>query len=70
MPMEENDIRYKTADEIEDIFHSAGRIARTAVLSDDITTKTALKLAIKAMVDQAVKRLDESVGASAADEED
>lgn len=64
------DPKVKTAEEIEDTLHDAGRIARTAVMSDDISVKKALKDAIKALVDTALARLDESIGTSAADDED
>ena len=64
------DPREKTAEEIEGLMHDAARLCRTAVMSDDDTTKNTLKLAIRALADQAIKRLDESVGASEADQAD
>ena len=64
------DPKIKTANEIEDMLHDAGRIARTAVMSDDTAVKKSLKDAVKALSDTALTRLDESIGASIADEED
>ena len=64
------DPRFKTAEEIEDMMHDAGRIARTAVMSDDAAVKKSLKEAVKALCDTALKRLDESIGASIADDDE
>ena len=64
------DPKIKTAEEIEDTLHDAGRISRTAVMSDDITVKKSLRAAVKTLVDTAVAKLDESIGASIADDED
>ena len=64
------DPREKTANEIEDMFHNAGRVARSAVMTDDTATKNTLKLAIRALADEAIRRLDESIGTSEADAAD
>lgn len=64
------DPKIKTANEIEDTLHDAGRIARTAVSSDDVTVKKSLRDAVKVLVDTALTKLDESIGASIADDED
>ena len=66
----EVDPKIKTAEEIEDTLHDAGRISRTAVMSDDITVKKSLRAAVKTLVDTAVAKLDESIGASVVDEEE
>ncbi len=66
----EVDPKIKMAEEIEDTLHDAGRISRTAVMSDDITVKKSLRAAVKTLVDTAVAKLDESIGASIADDED
>jgi hypothetical protein len=64
------DPKAKMAEEIEDTLHDAGRISRTAVMSDDISVKKSLRAAVKTLVDTAVAKLDESIGASIADDED
>ena len=64
------DPRFKTANEIEDMMHDAGRIARTAIMTDDAAVKKSLKGAVQALCDTALKRMDESIGASIADDED
>lgn len=60
----------KLAEEIEDTLHDAGRITRTAVMSDDVAVKKSLRDAVKVLVDTAMAKLDESIGASVADDED
>lgn len=64
------DQRLKTANEIEDMMHDAGRIARTAIMSDDAAVKKSLKGAVQALCDTALKRMDESIGASIADDDE
>lgn len=64
------DPKEKTAEEIGDTLHDAARIVRTAVLSDDIAVKKSLREAVKTLVDTAIAKLDESIGASVADDED
>ena len=64
------DPKIKTANEIEDTLHDAGRIARTAVASDDPAVKKSLRDAVKVLVDTAISKLDESVGASEADDDE
>ena len=64
------DPKIKTANEIEDTLHDAGRIARTAVASDDVAVKKSLRDAVKVLVDTALTKLDESIGASISDDED
>ena len=67
---EKLDPRLKTANEIEDTLHDAGRISRTAVMSDDVAVKKSLKDAVKVLVGTALAKLDESIGTSIADDED
>lgn len=67
---EEMDPKVKMANEIEDTLHDAGRITRTAVMSDDVSVKKSLRDAVKVLVDTAMAKLDESIGASVADDED
>ena len=64
------DPKVKMAEEIEDTLHGAGRISRTAVMSDDISVKKSLRAAVKTLVDTAVAKLDESIGASIADDDE
>ena len=64
------DPKVKMAEEIEDTLHDAGRISRTAVMSDDISVKKSLRAAVKTLVDTAVAKLDESIGASIADDDE
>lgn len=66
----EVDPKVKTAEEIDDTLHDAGRISRTAVMSDDVAVKKSLRDAVKVLVDTAISKLDESIGASIADDED
>lgn len=71
MPNEmEMDPRERTAEEIEDMFHNAGRVARSAVMTEDQATKNTLKNAVRALADEAIRRLDESIGTSQADAAD
>ena len=64
------DPKVKTAEEIGDTLHDAARIVRTAVMSEDIAVKKSLREAVKTLVDTAIAKLDESIGASVADDED
>ena len=62
--------RRKTADEVCESIHNAARLAETAILSDDTAVKNALKTSAKVLLDAAMAKLDESVGASVADAQD
>ena len=64
------DPKEKTAEEIGDTLHDAARIVRTAVMSDDIAVKKSLREAVKTLVDTAIAKLDESIGASIADDDE
>lgn len=68
MPVE--DERLRTADEVCDMIHSAANVVRTALTSTDKKAEEALRKAAKTLLTTAIKRLDESVGTSIADEED
>jgi hypothetical protein len=65
----EMDPRERTAEEIEDMFPNAGRVARSAVMTEDRATKNTLKNAVRALADEAIRRLDESIGTSEADQQ-
>lgn len=56
--------------EVTETIHSAGRIAETAIMSDDDKVKEALKASVRVLLETALTKLDESVGASVADSDD
>jgi len=60
----------KTVEEITETIHSAARIAETAIMSDDDKVKEALKASVRVLLETALTKLDESVGASVADDQD
>jgi hypothetical protein len=64
------DEKQKIMGEITDTIHSAGRIAETAIMSDDPKVKEALKASVRVLLETAMTKLDESVGASVADAAD
>jgi hypothetical protein len=66
----EIDEKHKIMGEITDTIHSAGRIAETAIMSDDPKVKEALKASVRVLLETAMTKLDESVGASVADDLD
>jgi hypothetical protein len=66
----EIDEKQKIMGEITDTIHSAGRIAETAIMSDDPKVKEALKASVRVLLETAMTKLDESVGASVADAQD
>lgn len=61
------DEREKTARDVTETIHSASRIAETAIMSDDPKVKDALKASVRVLLNAALTKLDESVGASVAD---
>ena len=64
------DPKVKEADSIGEQIHSAGRIMEQAITIDDPDSKKALQNAAKVLIDNAMARFDESIGASVADDED
>lgn len=64
------DPKIKEAESIEDQMHDAARLMGQAIRNEDPASKKALQAAAKVLIDTAVKRLDESVGTSIADDED
>ena len=64
--------REQEAYNIADQIHEAGRIMEQAIINEDPEAKKALRKAAKVLIDSALKRFDESIGASVAldDEED
>ena len=61
------DEKEKVVREITETIHSAARIAETAIMSDDDKVKEALKASVRVLLETAMAKLDESVGASVAD---
>ena len=70
--MPENEIERKDREawEVSDMIRSAGGTVETALRAEDEASRKALRDAAKTILQQAIARLDESVGASDADEED
>lgn len=66
----EMDERYRTAEEVCDMIHSAANVVRTAISTDDPTTKKALKTAAVTLLKAAIKKTEESVDASVALDDD
>ena len=64
------DPKIKEADSIGEQIHSAGRIMEQAITIDDAASKKALQNAAKVLIDAAMKRFDESIGTSIADDEE
>lgn len=67
MPENEKD---REAWEVSDMIRSAGTIVETALRAEDEASRKALRDAAKTILQQATARLDESVGATDADEDD
>jgi len=70
MPENEMEKKDREAWEVSDMIRSAGGIVETALRAEDEASRKALRDAAKTILQQAIARLDESVGASDADEED
>lgn len=70
MPENEAERKDREAWEVSDMIRSAGGIVETALRAEDEASRKALRDAAKTILQQAIARLDESVGASDADEED
>lgn len=68
--MPENEQKNQEAWEVGDMIRAAGGIVENALRAEDEASRKALRDAAKTILQQAVARLDESVGASDADEED
>lgn len=65
-----NEQKDQEAWEVSDMIRSAGNIVETALRAEDEASRKALRDAAKTILTKAIDRLDESVGASDADEED
>ena len=64
------DPKVKEADELEEQIHDAARLIGQAIKNNDAASKKALQNAAKVLIDNAMARFDESIGASVADDED
>jgi len=70
MPENEMERKDREALEVGDMIRAAGGIVENALRVEDEASRKALRDAAKTILQQAIARLDESVGASDADEED
>lgn len=68
--MPESEARDQEAWEVSDMIRSAGNVVENALRAQDEASRKALRDAAKVILQQAIARLDESVGASDTDEED
>lgn len=68
--MPEIEQKNQEAWEVGDMIRSAGGIVETALRAEDEASRKALRDAAKTILQQAIARLDESVGATDADEDD
>ena len=64
------DPKVKEAESIEDQMHDAARLMAQAIRNEDADSKKALQSAAKVLIDTAMKRFDESIGASIADDDE
>ena len=64
------DPKIKEAESIEDQMHDAARLMGQAIKNDDAASKKALQSAAKVLIDTAMKRFDESIGTSVADDDE
>ncbi len=70
MPVNDTEQKDREAWEVSDMIRSAGGIVETALRAEDEASRKALRDAAKTILQQAIARMDESVGASDADEDD
>ena len=70
MPVNDVEQKDREAWEVSDMIRSAGGIVETALRAEDEASRKALRDAAKTILQQAIARMDESVGASDADEDD
>lgn len=70
MPVNSEDEKNKEAFEVGDLIHSAANIVEQAIRMEDPDSKKALQAAAKTLLQKAIDRLDESVGAAVEDDEE
>ena len=64
------DPKIKEAESVEEQMHDAARLMGQAIRNEDVASKKALQSAAKVLIDTAMKRFDESIGTSIADDEE
>ena len=64
------DPKVKEAESVEEQMHDAARLMGQAIRNEDVASKKALQNAAKVLIDTAMKRFDESIGTSIADDEE
>lgn len=65
-----NEEKDREAYDLASLIRSAADIAEQAVRNENTNSKTALQAAAKTLLQQALDRMDESVGTTIADEEE
>ena len=66
----ETNERQKTLHAIVEMIHSAGRVIETAEITEDPEVLRSTQSAAKALIDAAMAKMDESIGATIADDTD
>ena len=62
--------RQKTLRAVVEMIHSAGRVIETAEITEDPAVLKTAQSAARALIDAAMAKMDESIGATIADEDD
>ena len=70
MPENEMEIKGREAMDLGELIHSAAGVVEQAIRMDDPKSKRALQEAAKTLLQTAIDRMDESVGAAVADMEE
>lgn len=70
MPENEMEIKGREAVDLGELIHSAAGVVEQAIRMDDPKSKRALQEAAKTLLQNAIDRMDESVGAAVADMEE
>ena len=65
-----NEEKNMEAMQVGDLIHSAAGIVENAIRMEDPASKNALRDAAKTLLQEAIRKLDESVGTSDADEDE
>lgn len=64
----ETNERQKTLQAVVEMIHSAGRVVETALVTEDPEVLKSTQTAAKALIDAAMRKMDESIGTTIADE--
>lgn len=62
--------RQKTLRAVVEMIHSAGRVIETAEITEDPAVLKTTQSAARALIDAAMAKMDESIGATLADEDE